>query len=46
MRKEWYFTLAELILKLAFKSNGFLKLAQWIVSSNIKVDIVKAKAKP
>ena len=32
--------------KLAFKSNGFLKLAQWVVSLNIKLDIEKPKAKP
>ena len=30
-------------LKLAF--NDFLKLAQWVVLLNIKIDIEKAKAK-
>ena len=35
-----------IILKLPFKRNDFLKLAQWVVLLNIKVDIEKAKAKP
>ena len=36
----------KIILKLAIKSNGFLKLAQWVVSLNINLDIGKTKAKP